>query len=159
LDEAFQSLALRIIHFSEFIMIEAPAVADEAHERPRPALIPMKDNQPVPSRMLELSIRWWSTVQMGGLLLLGLATATGHHVYHTSLDGRLAGSANRQEWSIRFGTAFAYFTQTSLGASVVCAYSQHIWTVFKSKPVSIKVIDAMFSATADPTAFGTREMF
>jgi hypothetical protein len=118
----------------------------------------MKVRQPASSRIPEWSICWLSAAQMGGLFLLGLATAIGHHILYTSLDGSLAGGVNRQQWSIRFGTAFAYLTQTSLAASVVCAHSQHIWTVFKATSISIQGIDAMFSASTDPTAFGTTEM-
>lgn len=141
-------------------MSEANTTSNKSQVQLRTALIPTKKElQPASSQMPRWNVRWWSAMQMGGLFLLGLATAVGHHVLYTSLDGSLAGDVNRQEWSIRFGTALAYLTQTSLAASVVCAYSQHIWTVFKAKSISIKGINAMFSASTDPIAFGTTEMW
>lgn len=141
-------------------MSEANTSSNNSQVQLRTALMPTKeDRQPASSRMPKWNVRWWSAMQMGGLFLLGLATAVGHHVLYTSLDGSLAGDVERQEWSIRFGTALAYLTQTSLAASVVCAYSQHIWTIFKARSISIKGISAMFSASTDPIAFGTTEMW
>ncbi|GJC88132.1 hypothetical protein ColLi_10970 [Colletotrichum liriopes] len=58
---------------------------------------------------------------MVGLWLCGFAFAVGHHVYYTSLNGKLA---EDQDMVIRYGTAFAFLTKASIVASAGIAIQQ-----------------------------------
>ncbi|CAG8977489.1 hypothetical protein HYALB_00009321 [Hymenoscyphus albidus] len=92
-------------------------------------------------------VNWVAPGRMVGLMFGGLAFATGHHVFYTSLDGKevTTGRGNdirdftTQEWMIGYGTAFAFLAKTAMAAAVAFAfaYKEHIWTTMKKKPVSI----------------------
>jgi hypothetical protein len=59
---------------------------------------------------------------------------------------------------VRYGTALAFFTKSTLVGSVVLSYRQRIWQTFRSKAMTIKAIDSLFTATEDPTKFASLEM-
>jgi hypothetical protein len=96
----------------------------------------------------------WMTV----FLLLGILLAVGHHLYYASLEGSTTGSASRQQWPIRFGTAFAYLITTCLNAAVGLAFTQQLWRSVRQKSFSVNSIDKIFGITTDPTGFWSLEV-
>jgi hypothetical protein len=112
-------------------------------------------------------IHWLVPAQMVSLLVAGIALAVGHHAYYQSLAGTKvlpiddttsAWNTARQEWKIRFGTAFAFLAKTCLATSVAIAYTQHIWATCRKKAYSVSGLDAMFSATSDIFAITNRDL-
>lgn len=95
---------------------------------------------------------------MALFLLFGILLAVGHHLYYASLNGSTAGSASKQQWPIRFGTAFAYLTTSCLNAAVGLAFTQQLWHSMRNKSFSIDGIDKMFAITTDPTSFWSWEV-
>jgi hypothetical protein len=128
--------------------------------------IPLKAPQE-PAKFVRWGIHWQVPTQMVSLLVAGVALAAGHHVYYQSLVGTKvlpvddtvsAWNTGRQEWKIRFGTAFAFFAKTCLASSIAIAYTQHIWATCRRKAYSISGLDAMFSATSDVSAFTSPDL-
>jgi hypothetical protein len=46
-------------------------------------------------------IHWLYPIRMTITLLAGLLLAIGHHIYYSWLDGRVVGSATKQQWALR----------------------------------------------------------
>jgi hypothetical protein len=69
-------------------------------------------------RLAKWGITWIQPTWMVLFVLFGILLALGHHLYYDSLNGITAGSASRQQWPIRFGTAFAYLVTSCLNAAV-----------------------------------------
>lgn len=90
---------------------------------------------------------------MALFVIFGILLALGHHLYYASLNGTTAGSASRQQWPIRFGTAFAYLVTSCLNAAVGLAFTQQLWRSVRQKSFSIASLDKMFGITTDPTSF------
>lgn len=90
---------------------------------------------------------------MALFVIFGILLALGHHLYYASLNGTTAGSASRQQWPIRFGTAFAYLVTSCLNAAVGLAFTQQLWRSVRQKWFSIASLDKMFGITTDPTSF------
>lgn len=90
-------------------------------------------------------IHWRAPTLILGLLALGIALALGHHFYYQSLSGTVVSSDTRQEWALRFGTAFAFLTQSSLVASAGVAYTQRVWVTVKKKAFPLRTLDNVFS--------------
>lgn len=108
---------------------------------------------PGEDKYVRWGIAWNYPSYMVLWMLAGLAWAPGHHFHYQSLDGTEAGSSSRQGWAVRFGTAFAFLVVSCLRAACDIAYKQYIWTLFKRKSFPLSVLDKLFSATSDPTAF------
>ncbi|CAN9173861.1 unnamed protein product [Alternaria alternata] len=117
--------------------------------------------------MVKWGIYWLAPAKMLSLFIAGIALAVGHHCYYRSLAGTkvmptdIAASAwdiDRQEWKIRFGTAFAFLAKTCLATSIAIAYTQHIWATCREKAYSISGLDAMFNATSDVLAFASADL-
>jgi hypothetical protein len=85
--------------------------------------------------------------------LAGTTLAIGHHFYFKRLDGTPAGSTSRQQWAIRFGTAFSFLVITLLKTACDTAYNQYIWTLVKRKSFTFQALDKLFSMTTDPLGF------
>jgi hypothetical protein len=120
-----------------------------------------------PAHMVKWGIYWLAPAKMLSLFIAGIALAVGHHCYYRSLAGTkvmptdIAASAwdiDRQEWKIRFGTAFAFLAKTCLATSIAIAYTQHIWATCREKAYSISGLDAMFNATSDVLAFASADL-
>ena len=107
---------------------------------------------PGQQRHVQWGISWNYPSYMVLWALVGLSWVLGHHFYYQSLNGTEAGSSSRQNWAVRFGTAFAFLVVSCLRAACMIAYKQYIWTLFKQKPFPLSVLDRLFSATSDPTA-------
>lgn len=104
---------------------------------------------------------------MLSFFIIGTVLTLGHHCYYSSLAGtevipnaRITSKwdTDRQEWKIRFRTAFAFLAKTFLAAAIAIAYTQHIWVSCKRTAYSISGLDAMFSATSDIFAFASLEL-
>lgn len=90
-------------------------------------------------------MHWRAPTLILGLLAIGIALALGHHFYYRSLNGTAVSSDTRQEWALRFGTAFAFLTQSSLVASAGVAYTQRVWVTVKKKASPLRTLDNVFS--------------
>ena len=100
-------------------------------------------------------------------IVAGIVLSVGHHCYYQSLTGtevvttdRIISQwdTDRQEWKIRFGTAFAFLAKTCLATTITIAYTQHIWATCKREAYSVSGLDALFSATSDLFAFANPEL-
>lgn len=98
-------------------------------------------------------IHWRAPALIPGLLFAGIALALGHHFYYMSLNGTVVSSDARQEWALRFGTAFAFLTQSSLVASAGVAYTQRLWVTVKKRAFPLKTLDNVFSLQSTIFAF------
>lgn len=96
---------------------------------------------------------WTYPMYMTTLTIVGLGCALGHHSYYRALQGRVAGSPSRQNWTVIFGTAFAFLVVSCLRATCGIAYKQYIWIIFRRKSLRLSILDKLFTATADPFAF------
>ncbi|KAL0941419.1 uncharacterized protein CTRU02_204182 [Colletotrichum truncatum] len=87
---------------------------------------------------------WHSSWNMYLWLVLGICFAIGHHAFYHTLDGK---PADDQVRMLRYGTILAFAAKASLGAAVISAYQQRIWTTVRSRVLSIAALDSMFAAT------------
>ncbi|KAG0634740.1 hypothetical protein HOY80DRAFT_1025565 [Tuber brumale] len=99
-------------------------------------------------------LHWFLPSAMVGLFILGLLGALLHHWFYLSLHGK---GAEDQLIMVRFGTAFAFFTKAALVGSIVLAYRQRIWYTLRTKAITVKGIDSLFSLTEDPTGFCSKD--
>ncbi|KAI9765207.1 MAG: hypothetical protein M1840_007699 [Geoglossum simile] len=100
-------------------------------------------------------IHWWTPISMIGMFILGLIGAVSHHVYYKSLDGQ---EVRDQLNKVRYGTALAVFTKTTMVGSVAIAYRQRIWWNFRKKAMSLSAIDSMFAVLGNPIMFYEKDM-
>ena len=91
--------------------------------------------------------------------LLGILLAVSHHLFYQHLDGTVVKTKDDQEWALRLGNGLALATKAVLIAAVGIAFTQHIWTTFRQKAITVKGIDAIFAAPNDVFAFLNREMW
>jgi hypothetical protein len=103
-------------------------------------------------------LRWRSNSSwmMYVCFIVGIAGATSHHFFYTSLRGK---EAKDQILMLRYGTALAYITKASFAASVGLAYSQQIWATFRRKSLSVGAIDSLFTAHQDVSSLANMEIF
>jgi hypothetical protein len=92
-------------------------------------------------------------------LILGVASALGHHFLYKHYDGREVGDTSEQEWIIRGGTALAFLTKTFLASALTIAYTQHVWLTFRKKFVTVQAIDAVLAASHNLLSFLNGEMY
>ena len=105
------------------------------------------------NRWVQWGVYWVQPTWMVMFLIGGFLLAWAHHVYYYALDGTLVSSTSRQQWAIRFGTAFAYLTQSCLKASVITACTQCIWAKLRKKAFTVDELDKLFGITTDLTSF------
>ncbi|KAK4221314.1 hypothetical protein QBC38DRAFT_504994 [Podospora fimiseda] len=101
-------------------------------------------------------LHWRAATSMAIFFLAGLASAIGHHVFYSSLHKKvvidtkdrwdLEAIRDGQEWKIRFGTAFAFLTQSLFAEAIDVAFQQTVWVAARQQSISIDGLDAMFSA-------------
>jgi hypothetical protein len=96
---------------------------------------------------------------MGCSLLLGVLFAVGHHQFYHFLNERIVGSDDQQQWFLRIGAGFAFVVKTTLTAAVELAYTQILWRILSSRPISIKGIDSFFSVVNDAWHFRNGEIY
>lgn len=90
-------------------------------------------------------LHWKTPTFMIGSLIVGVAFATGHHFFYEYCHGKEADHQLQQQWVTRAGTAFAFVVKMSLAISTGIAYVQQCWVSLRSRPESVKRVDAMFS--------------
>ena len=105
------------------------------------------------------SLHVQSPLAMMVCLILGGLIATSHYFFYRHLDATIVQTKNDQEWALRFGNAFALATKTALVAAVGIVYTQHIWTIFRWKKITIEGINAVIAAPNDVFAMLNGEMW
>lgn len=78
--------------------------------------------------------------------IFGLLCAVGHHIFYASLDGMVAGD---QSEMLRYGTILAYAAKAGFSAAVISAFKQRVWVTVRTRFMSIRALDSMFSAAED----------
>ncbi|KAA8573449.1 hypothetical protein EYC84_005034 [Monilinia fructicola] len=93
-------------------------------------------------------IFWRSPILMGGNLLIGILASIAHHVFYNCMVGKQVGDEHSQQWTLRYGTTFAFVSQVCLVSSVGFAYTQWLWKSLyhKDTKVSVNCLDAAFVA-------------
>ncbi|KAF8858770.1 hypothetical protein BDZ45DRAFT_673706 [Acephala macrosclerotiorum] len=56
--------------------------------------------------------------------VLGILLSIGHHIYYSKLHGTLASTPDKQQWPIRFGTAFSILTMICFSVAISEACTQ-----------------------------------
>lgn len=110
-------------------------------------------------RLVRWSIHWRKPGLLASYTLGGVLFAIDHHVYYGYMDSRIVSTVDRQQWALRFGTAFTFCAVGLLRCALVASYNQYIWRVFRYKSISIQGIDKIFSLTSDITGFCSPEVF
>ncbi|PVH94525.1 hypothetical protein DM02DRAFT_539294, partial [Periconia macrospinosa] len=88
---------------------------------------------------------WFTPTTMILFFVVGVVFAGSHHAYYTRLNDTIVGSATRQQWAIRFGTAFAYLAQACFVNATTMAYVQCVWGRCRARALRIGTIDAAFA--------------
>lgn len=99
--------------------------------------------------------RWKVSWNMYLFLLFGVACAVGHHIFYTSINGKLATDQVRM---LRYGTLLAVAAKAGLSAAVIVAFRQILWTTVRSRLMSIAALDSLFAATDDLAALANWEL-
>lgn len=105
---------------------------------------PPKASSPSPPN--PKGIHWRAPTLMVASFLAGTAFALLHHFYYSWLGGQQVPPPNLQEWPIRLGSGFMFLVKSTFTAAVGTAYIQHIYTVFRKRPLSVRGIDSAFAA-------------
>ncbi|KAI5795266.1 hypothetical protein EDC01DRAFT_728137 [Geopyxis carbonaria] len=101
-------------------------------------------------RKWSTSIHWYVPTAMVFVFLLGVCGAVGHHSFYTYLHDK---PAKNQLFMNRCGTALAFFTKATLVGSIVLAYRQRLWQTVRTKAITVRGLDALFSIIEDPSWF------
>jgi hypothetical protein len=104
-------------------------------------------------------IHWVSPTMMVVSLLCGVALAIGHHYYYSNLNDEEVGSSEKQQWSLRFGNAFAVSTSLCLKTAVGIAYLQVLWRRLSKSDTSIRTIDSSFDISGNVLSFFNLELW
>ena len=104
-------------------------------------------------RYVNWGVSWYQPTWMVMFLINGAFLATAHHIYYSALEGTIVSTPARQQWAFRFGTAFAYLTQSCLKASVIIACTQCIWAEVRKTTFTVDELDKLFAITTDPRSF------
>jgi hypothetical protein len=86
------------------------------------------------------------------LFLVGVATAIGHHVYLSSLNGK---PTDNQIWTQRYSLALAFVAKTALTAAIASAWQQTLWNSLRHtrRGISISGIDSLMGLLGEPFGF------
>ncbi|KAL1638906.1 hypothetical protein SLS58_008491 [Diplodia intermedia] len=98
-------------------------------------------------------VHWKSPTLMLSLFIFGIGCCIAHHFFYQSLDGAAVESSISQEWAVRIGIGLAFLAKASLAASVGVAFTQRLWVTLRTKPISLRGLDNVFSLAVDPTSF------
>jgi hypothetical protein len=102
----------------------------------------------------------WPHLTIYGLLLLGIVSATCHHLFYTSLNNRAVDEGViDQTWAIRIGTGLAYVFKTALVATITIVYAQAFWFVVRGNLFEIGSIDNFFGLLTNPLLFYSKGFF
>ncbi|KAF7913457.1 hypothetical protein BELL_0064g00280 [Botrytis elliptica] len=105
-------------------------------------------------------IFWRSPILMGGNLFIGIIASIAHHVFYSCMVGKQVGDDFSQQWTLRYGTTFAFVSQVCLVSSVGFAYTQWLWKSLyhKDTKVSVNCLDAAFVADTSVLSILNTEM-
>ncbi|KAF3015023.1 hypothetical protein E8E14_009293 [Neopestalotiopsis sp. 37M] len=118
---------------------------------------PPKASSPSPTNLK--GIHWRAPTLMVASFLAGTAFALLHHFYYSHLAGHRVPPPNIQEWPIRLGSGFTFLVKGTFTAAVGTAYVQHIYTVFRKRPLSVRGIDSAFAAANSILKLASWELF
>ncbi|TGO86393.1 hypothetical protein BPOR_0307g00020 [Botrytis porri] len=113
-----------------------------------------------PSHHYHDGIFWRSPILMGGNLFVGIIASIAHHVFYSCMVGKQVGDDYSQQWTLRYGTTFAFVSQVCLVSSVGFAYTQWLWKSLyhKDTKVSVNCLDAAFVADTSVLSILNTEM-
>lgn len=97
-------------------------------------------------------VHWTAPCSILFLILSGILATLAHHLYYQSLDQQPIAKIP-QEWAIRIGTGLAFLSKACLGASAALAYQQYLWTILRSRALTVKSIDSVMGLLSNPTCF------
>ncbi|KAH6721522.1 hypothetical protein BKA61DRAFT_159962 [Leptodontidium sp. MPI-SDFR-AT-0119] len=103
-----------------------------------------------PIMTTQWGVHWYSPTCMPSLLVLGLFTMLGHHLFNDRLHGR---EVHDPQWPQRWGLALSTFGKVCLAGAVEIAYKQRLWITVKKRSFKIKTLNGIFSACYDPLEF------
>ncbi|KAK7192632.1 hypothetical protein PSPO01_01340 [Paraphaeosphaeria sporulosa] len=135
-----------------------PAIAPDATDVPAEGAVfqlPAPLQQGWPERRIH---RWKSPIMMVVFFLVGLAMSLAHCIFYPSLKGKVVGNSDAQEEKIRFGTAFSFLAQISLGAAIWASYTQWLWRTVKRKEMTVGGLNAAFGADTSVLSLLNLEM-
>lgn len=112
-----------------------------------------------PAPMIPRGLYWRTPTTMIAAFLTGIIFAIAHHLYYSSMRGKLVYSSSQQEWTLRIGNAFAFLVKTSFASTVGVAYIQHIFTIFKRRSLSVDALDSAFGGTTSIFNLASWELF
>lgn len=121
-------------------------------------------------------VHWRHPTFMAVSFLAGLVLAIGHHIYYSWLHGRVVGSTERQQWSLRLvkmllliahtlfkityikfltsiGNAFAIGVSFLLKIAVGIAYIQYLWKTLRNNSLSLQSINDAFGIGSNIFSF------
>ncbi len=100
---------------------------------------------------------YWGTIALlGGPLCLGIIFAALHDIIYAHFNGRITESPIEKEWLGRIGTGLAFLVKTLFSATVGTACVQRLWSILRSRPISINSVDSSFSILQSPFVFNLR---
>ncbi|OJD38901.1 formylmethionine deformylase-like protein [Diplodia corticola] len=73
------------------------------------------------------------------LLVVGIAVSIGHHFFYHWLSGQEVQSADRQQWALRIGNAFAFLAKCCFCSAANFAFTQWLWKTLRAKFITIQV--------------------
>lgn len=112
-----------------------------------------------PPPSIPRGLYWRPPTTMVAAFLTGIIFAISHHLYYSSMQGRLVYSSSQQEWALRIGNAFAFLVKTSFASTIGVAYIQHLFTVFKKRSLSVDALDSAFGGTTSIFNLASWELF
>ena len=125
-------------------------------DRANSAIYP-PNHQPT-TKFVRWGVAWQAPTFMVACAAAGLALAIGHHFYYQSLHGTVAGSSMRQQWAIKFGTAFSVVVLVLFKTACDTAYNQYVWTLFRRRAYSLDALDKLFALTSSLIGFTSWEV-
>ncbi|OLN92252.1 hypothetical protein CCHL11_01315 [Colletotrichum chlorophyti] len=134
---------------------DSPSLSEPQQPQPLPYSAANYMEPPNARRGWLRAPKWDLSYHMYLWLLLGIVCAVGHHVFYHSLDGQ---AAEDQVRMLRYGTILAFAAKASLGAAVILAFQQRVWTSVSSRFMSVATLDSLFAATENFVALFNRDL-
>jgi hypothetical protein len=82
--------------------------------------------------------------------MLAVLMAVVHFLFYYYMNGRKPALIERVYWAQTIGNGFSYAVKASLTGSIGIAYVQHLWQLFRSKPIQVSTIDELLSLPFAP---------
>ncbi|KAI4594050.1 hypothetical protein KJ359_008591 [Pestalotiopsis sp. 9143b] len=139
---------------SQAFLLQTPPVTTEWSRDP-PTPPPYTAGLP-PRQPSKRWFHWRPEWIMFVFLLFGLLAAVGHHIFYSTLDGRVA---DNQVTMLRYGTILAFAAKAGFVAATVTAFRQRLWVTVRNKLLSVGALDSLFAATSDVSALWNKEIY